>query len=377
MAIEVRKATRRKVKMRLGIAATAGSGKTMGALLVAYGLTSNWDAIGLIDTEAGSGELYVGHHVPGTTFVIGEYMYCRLSPPFSVAKYMEAQKALEEAGCEVIIHDSISHAWAGTGGLLDKQGKIAAKGGNSYAAWRDVTPEHNAFVEMMLQSPAHIIATMRSKTEYVLETNDRGKQVPRKIGMAPIQREGMDFEFSVMLDIDASHMASATKDRTSLFDGEYFKLSPDVGKKMLGWLNSGAEALPPVERALPMTPEQLGDIAPKFQERPTRPTDAEMLDRIVTALECAKDAAGVRRILTHHEAQHLRDRLGDEMRFAYDAAAKAAEARFAPPPAPARPMAQDFLEHHGLAAPPPADSAPELDDPFPTPEQIRADREAA
>lgn len=243
----VRKASRKKAKLRLGIAATAGAGKTMGSLLVAFGLTGDWGKVGLVDTESGSGELYVDHKVPGTTTVIGEYLYWRIDPPYTIAKYIEGQKALEEAGCEAIVLDSTTHAWAGAGGLLDKQGKIAAKSGNSYTAWRDVTPDHNLFVETMLSSPAHIIATMRSKTEYVLETNEKGRIVPRKIGMAPVQREGMDFEFTVMLDIDANHMASATKDRTSLFDGEFFKLSPETGKKLADWLNKGTEtqAIPP------------------------------------------------------------------------------------------------------------------------------------
>jgi hypothetical protein len=256
MTQTVRKASRKKAKMRIGIAATAGAGKTMGALLVAFGLTGDWEKVGLIDTERGSGELYVNHPVPGTNIVIGEFLYSAVEPPYTVAKYIESQKALEAAGCEVIIHDSLSHAWAGAGGLLDKQGRVAAKTGNSYTAWREVTPEHNLFVDTMLGSPSHIIATMRSKTEYVLETNDKGKQTPRKIGMAPVQREGMDFEFTVMLDVDASHTASATKDRTSLFDGEFFRLHPDVGKKMLAWLNSGAEPAPvqPVQREEPLTP---------------------------------------------------------------------------------------------------------------------------
>lgn len=256
MVQTVRKATRKKAKMRLGIAATAGAGKTMGALLVAYGLTGDWEKVGLIDTESGSGELYVNHRVPGTNIVIGEYLYCRIDPPFTVAKYIESQKALEDAGCEAIIHDSTTHAWSGAGGLLDKQGKIASRSGeNGYTAWRHVTPEHNLFVDVMLNSPAHIIATMRSKTEYVLEERD-GKKVPRKVGMAPVQREGMDFEFTIMLDVDAQHMASATKDRTSLFDGEFFKLSPDVGKKMLAWLNAGAEPSPvrAAPREEPLTP---------------------------------------------------------------------------------------------------------------------------
>jgi hypothetical protein len=131
MAIEIRKASRKRAKMRLGLCAPAGSGKTMGALLVAYGLTGDWSKIGLADTENGSGELYVGHTVPGTNFVIGEFLYAAIKAPFSVSKYMEAHAGLVDAGCEVIILDSISHAWAGSGGLLDKQGHIAAKSGNS------------------------------------------------------------------------------------------------------------------------------------------------------------------------------------------------------------------------------------------------------
>jgi hypothetical protein len=289
MVQTVRKATRKKAKMRLGIAATAGAGKTMGALLVAYGLTGDWGKVGLIDTESGSGELYVNHRVPGTNIVIGEYLYCRIDPPFTVAKYIESQKALEDAACEAIIHDSTTHAWSGAGGLLDKQGKIAAKSGNSYTAWRDVTPDHNLFVETMLSSPAHIIATMRSKTEYVLETNDKGKQAPRKVGMAPVQREGMDFEFTIMLDVDANHMASATKDRTSLFDGEFFKLSPDVGKKMLGWLNAGVEPTRPI--TLP-SEEPLTPFEPD-------PMDAlrERVSAVIQTLDKQHDIASVEKVM--------------------------------------------------------------------------------
>ena len=117
MAIQVRKATRKKAKMRLGIQAAGGGGKTMGALLIAYGLTGDWDKIGLLDTEQGSGELYANHHVPGTNIVIGEFCYVGIDPPYTIAKYREAQKALEAAGCEVVILDSITHAWSGAGGL--------------------------------------------------------------------------------------------------------------------------------------------------------------------------------------------------------------------------------------------------------------------
>lgn len=231
--MEIRKAQRKKAKLRLGIAAPSGAGKTYSALLLAFGLGGK---VGVIDTEHGSADLYAH---------LGEYDIIAIEAPYTVPKYLQAIKAFESAGYTTIIIDSLSHAWAGDGGLLDKQGKIADSGkANGFAAWRTITPEHNALVEAMLKSPCHIIATMRAKQEYVLETNDRGKQTPKKVGMAPVQRDGMEYEFTVMLDIDMNHTASASKDRTSLFDGRYFKVSKETGGELLAWLDSGAEAPP-------------------------------------------------------------------------------------------------------------------------------------
>lgn len=227
--MEIRKAERKKAKLRLGIAAPSGAGKTYSSLLLAFGLGGK---VGLIDTEHGSGDLYAH---------LGDYDIIGIEAPYTVAKYLQAIKAFEQAGYSTIIIDSLSHAWAGDGGLLDKQGKAADKTGNSYAAWRQVTPDHNALVDAMLRSPCHIIATMRAKQEYVQEKNDNGKSVVRKVGMAPVQREGMEYEFTVMLDVDMSHTASASKDRTSLFDGRYFKITPDTGKELQAWLDTGAE----------------------------------------------------------------------------------------------------------------------------------------
>jgi hypothetical protein len=229
--MEIRKAERKKAKLRLGIAAPSGAGKTYSALLLAFGLGGK---VGLIDTEHGSGDLYAD---------LGEYDIIGITAPYTVAKYREAIKTFEQAGYSTIIIDSLSHAWAGDGGLLDKQGKVADKSGNSYTAWRQVTPDHNALVDAMLQSPCHIIATMRSKQEYVQEKNEQtGKNQVRKVGMAPVQREGLEYEFTVMLDIDMGHIASASKDRTRLFDGQYFKVTPDTGKQLLEWLETGKEA---------------------------------------------------------------------------------------------------------------------------------------
>jgi len=227
MSIQIRKAERKKAKLRLGIAAPSGAGKTYGALLMAFGLGGK---VGLIDTENGSGDLYAN---------LGEYDIIAIEAPYTVSKYLQAIKAFEDAGYSTIVIDSLTHAWAGDGGLLDKQGKMADRGTNSFAAWRTITPEHNSLVDAMLRSPCHIIATMRAKQEYVLEINDKGKQTPKKVGMAPVQREGMEYEFTVMLDVDMHHIASASKDRTSLFDGQFFKITPDTGKTLIKWLEDG------------------------------------------------------------------------------------------------------------------------------------------
>ncbi|WEF34902.1 ATP-binding protein [Pseudoduganella chitinolytica] len=260
--MEIRKAERKKAKLRLGIAAPSGAGKTYSALLLAFGLGGK---VGLIDTEHGSGDLYAH---------LGDYDIIGIEAPYTVAKYLQAIKAFEQAGYNVVIIDSLSHAWAGDGGLLDKQGKIADSGKqNGFAAWRTITPEHNSLVEAMLRSPCHIIATMRAKQEYVLETGANGKQTPKKVGLAPVQRDGMEYEFTVMLDVDMNHVASASKDRTGLFDGAYFKVTPETGTKLLGWLDTG-------------TPPEVFDDA-VFEGNQVAMLDASTLDELQAAFAVA------------------------------------------------------------------------------------------
>ncbi|TFW05724.1 hypothetical protein E4K72_11005, partial [Oxalobacteraceae bacterium OM1] len=229
---EIHRATKRRAKLRLGMSGPAGSGKTYSALKIASGLGGR---IGMIDTEHGSGDLYADLLPEG-------YDVLTLTPPFTPARYVEAIHALEEIGVQTIIIDSLTHAWSGEGGSLDRQGKIADKSGNSWQAWRQVTPEHNALVEALLQSRCHIIATMRAKTEYVQEKDERtGKQVVRKIGLAPIMRDGIEYEFTTFFELDVHHMAYAGKDRTRLFDGDIFRPNIDTGAKLAAWLNAGAE----------------------------------------------------------------------------------------------------------------------------------------
>jgi hypothetical protein len=230
---EIRKAQRHKAKLRLGIAGPSGAGKTHSSLLIAKGIETK---IGMIDTENKSGELEAGK--PG----IPEYDVITLEAPFTCDKYINAIKLFEKEGYGVIIIDSLTHAWSGEGGLLDLQGKIVDSGkANSYTAWRFITPKHNALVEAILQSKCHIIATMRSKMEYCI-TDNSGKKEVKKVGMEPIQRDGMEYEFTLFLDLDHNHTASASKDRTTLFDGQYFKPSDQTGRKLLDWLNLGIDA---------------------------------------------------------------------------------------------------------------------------------------
>jgi len=126
------------------------------------------------------------------------------------------------------------------------QGKIvdSSRSGNSYTAWRQVTPLHNKLVEAMITSPAHIIATMRSKMDYMQDKDEKGKSVVRKIGLAPVQRDGIEYEFSLVFDLNVNHLVSVSKDRTSLFDGQNFVITPDTGVKLKDWLDTGKEVTP-------------------------------------------------------------------------------------------------------------------------------------
>lgn len=226
MPIQFQKASRKKAKLRLALIAPSGNGKTYSALEIASGLGGK---VAMIDTENGSGDLYADKF---------EYDTVQMNAPYLAEKYVRAIKAAEEAGYDVLIIDSLSHAWAGEGGLLDQQGKIADSGrGNGYTAWRTITPKHNQLVETILSSKMHIIVTIRSKVDYILEDGPDGKKIPKKVGMAPIQREGIEYEFTVVFDIDKNHVGSASKDRTGLFDGQFPKMDKEIGKQLLTWLN--------------------------------------------------------------------------------------------------------------------------------------------
>ncbi len=227
-----KKATRKDSKMRLALIGPSGSGKTFSSLLVARGLVGPQGRIAVIDTERGSASLYAD---------VTPFDVCELTPPFTPEKYIEAIRAAEREGYDLIVIDSLSHAWAGTGGILDIHDAATVKEKNSWSAWRQVTPRHNDLVDAMLQSPCHLIATLRAKQEYV-QVQEGGKAKVQKVGLAPVQRDGIEYEFTLVFDLDASHNAVASKDRTSLFDGQVVRLSRITGAKLKEWLEGKAKA---------------------------------------------------------------------------------------------------------------------------------------
>lgn len=235
--IEIRKAQRSQSKLRIGLAGPSGAGKTMSALKMARGIAGPNGKILMIDTERGSGDLY-SH--------ITEYDIITLTPPYAPKNYVEAIEAGEDSMYDVIIIDSLSHAWSDEGGLLDQADKLSA-GGNRFTAWASLTPQHRRLVNGMLNSDSHIIATVRSKQEYAMEKDEKtGKSSVKKLGMAPVQRDGMEYEFTVFMDIDQNHTAHTSKDRTDLFKDEIFTIDEKTGERLVDWLKAGIEVQPKV-----------------------------------------------------------------------------------------------------------------------------------
>lgn len=224
--MQLQPAQRKNVKIKLGLQGSSGSGKTYSALLIAFGMTNDWSKIAVIDTENHSAELY-SH--------LGQYNVLNLISPFSPERYIEAINVCIKAQMEVIIIDSISHEWDY---IIEQHGSL---GGNSYTNWSKFTPRHQKFIQAILQADVHIICTLRAKEDYILNEKN-GKQVPEKVGMKAIQKEGVDYELTILFEIDIKHHALATKDRTGLFENNSeFRITSDTGKRILEWCKEGIE----------------------------------------------------------------------------------------------------------------------------------------
>lgn len=290
MAFQLQTAKRSAAKLKLAIAGPSGSGKTMSSLLLGYGLlkaehpgwndSQIWGKICVIDTENRSASLYSGVQMAGVT--IGGYQTIDFQPPFEAKSYIEAIEVAENADMEVIIIDSLTHAWTGVGGALDKQGKIAERSGNSWTAWRTVTPEHNKLVDKMLQSNTHIIANMRAKQEYTQEI-ENGKKVVKAVGMGIQMRDGVEYEFTTVLMLGYDHTANATKDRTGMFDGQYFVITPDTGRRFAEWLKGDGSAERGAQTATITSVKQPADPSPSTMSPHEEDITVEMVDQAIHA----------------------------------------------------------------------------------------------
>jgi len=227
MAIQATKAVRKQVKVRVALIGPSGSGKSYTALRIAKGIGGTTL---LANTESDRGYFYADEF---------DYDIVDLQPPYTPEKYIEVIEYAEQNGYNNLIIDSGSHEWSGRGGLLEIHDKMP---GNSYTNWGKINPRHNAFVDKQLYSKCNIINCLRGKDQYVLEEKN-GKQVPKKIGMGAEQRANYEYEFTVTFMIDQeTHIATAMKDNTHIFENKYDVLTEEHGKMLTAWANSGVQA---------------------------------------------------------------------------------------------------------------------------------------
>lgn len=220
------KATRKKTKLKLAVTGPSGSGKTFSALRLAKGLGGR---IAFIDTENGSASLYSGSF---------DFDVLDIAPPYTHGKFIDAIKIASDAGYSTVVIDSASHFWEG---VLEFKAKLDTRpGSNSYTNWNDAGAKFKTILDAVLQSPVHVICCLRSKMDYVMETNERGKQAPKKVGLAPIMRDGIEYEFTTVFDVNMAHTAQTSKDRTGLFKDEVFQITEETGKALNDWMDSGS-----------------------------------------------------------------------------------------------------------------------------------------
>lgn len=225
-----KKATKTQARLRLAVSGPSGAGKTFTSLRIAKGLGGK---VAVIDSERGSASKYADEF----SFDVLELQ------SFHPQRYVEAIKAAEAEGYDVLVIDSLSHAWAGKDGALEQVDRAGDRNkGNKFAGWKDVTPMQNALVDAMLQSRCHVIATMRSKSEWVIEEDSRGKKVPRKIGMAPVQRDQIEYEFDVFGEMDGAKLVITKTRCRPLRDAVINEPGEELAATLKAWLSDGAPA---------------------------------------------------------------------------------------------------------------------------------------
>lgn len=322
-----KKATRQKLKLRAALDGPSGSGKTYSGLRFAFALAQHEAAkrgdpasarVAVIDTEMGSASKYLGSAPDGLPWQFDVAELTSFAPTAYAAVIAEAGRA----GYDVLLIDSLSHAWEGKDGALELVDRKSNGGGNSFTAWKDVTPMHRAMIDAILQSPIHVICTMRSKTEYVLEeqVSRSGKkiQVPRKVGMAPVQRAGMEYEFDVYASMDWSHQLTVGKTRCEAIDGfTAVKPGPEFLLPVIEWLEGGVRT-PPAENAPAFAPQAPPPTSPNPPPAadddpygpPLQPAHKEWLRKALSAPEMAEYTTYLRKeVVGVDQFQQMPDKL--------------------------------------------------------------------
>lgn len=225
------KATKKQARLRMAIPGPAGSGKTYSALAIA---TALGERVALLDTEHGSASKYADLFEFDTTAL----------DSFSIDSFISIIHEAERAGYDVLVIDSLSHAWAGRDGALEEVDRLkrASRSGDAFTqGWSVVSPKQTALIETILSSRMHIIVTLRTKTAYEIAPDRNGKMAPRKVGLSPIQRDGVEYEFDVVGEMDPDHLMRITKTRCiPLTDRAFDRPGQEVADILKAWLTDGA-----------------------------------------------------------------------------------------------------------------------------------------
>lgn len=280
-ALAFKKATKEKAKGKVALIGTSGTGKTWTSLLLARELAGPDGRVAVIDSEHGTAAKYAD---------VFSFDHLALES-YEPENYIEALRLSASQGYDVVVIDSLSHAWAGKGGLLEfvDQERRKSKSGNAFTdGWGKATPRHNKLIEAILACPIHLIVTMRSKTEYVIEKDEKtGKSTPRKIGMQPVQRDGLEYEFDVVGDMDLDNTLTITKSRCPKLHGAVLeKPGKNLAEPLREWLTSGVDPAPkpkpapapaPVQKAQPAQAATAPAAAPQAAPAPqvSAPADGE------------------------------------------------------------------------------------------------------
>lgn len=251
---QAKKGKREKLKAVINLASASGSGKTLSALFIAFGLMRKaypeltdlevWDKVGVVDTEHRRALYYVNNDVGGVAIPDESFWHYDLQAPYTADRYVAAIDSLKSSGCEVIIVDSTTHAWAKEGGLLELQQSF----GGRYQDWAKVNPHERKFHESIFENDVHVITTTRTKQDYSLEKNEIDKLEVKKLGTKPIQRDDMEYEYMLVFNLDQNNSATVSKDNTGLFKGTSTRITPDVGMVLYDWLELGIDVKAEAEK---------------------------------------------------------------------------------------------------------------------------------